>query len=155
MSCLPADLNCLSALQFAVDVLKVRHVIVCGHYGCAGVRAVLKGHRLGLVDNWLQNVEEVREKHSAQLTALDDEAQQFDRLCELNVVEQVANVCDATSVQDAWARGQPLAVHGWIYAVSDGLLRDLGLCVAGPGELVSAYQAAVSTMTVAHGSCPS
>ena len=92
----PADLNCLSALQFAVDVLKVRHVIVCGHYGCAGVRAVLHGHRLGLVDNWLQNVEEVRQKHAAQLAALEDEAQQFDRLCELNVVEQVANVCETT-----------------------------------------------------------
>jgi len=139
-----ADLNCLSALQFAVDVLKVRHVIVCGHYGCAGVRAVLKGHRLGLVDNWLQNVEEVREKHAAQLTALNDEAREFDRLCELNVMEQVASVCEATSVQDAWMRGQPLVVHGWIYAVSDGLLQDLGLCVAGPGEAAPAYRAAVA-----------
>jgi len=139
-----ADLNCLSALQFAVDVLKVRHVIVCGHYGCAGVRAVLHGHRLGLVDNWLQNVAEVRQKHAAQLAGLGDEAQQFDRLCELNVIEQVVSVCNATSVQGAWACGQPLVVHGWIYAVSDGLLRDLGLCVAGPGELAPAYQAAVA-----------
>jgi carbonic anhydrase len=134
----PADLNCLSALQFAVDVLKVRHVIVCGHYGCAGVRAVLRGDRLGLVDQWLQNVEDVRQKHAAQLAALRDEAQQFDRLCELNVIEQVASVCEATSVQDAWARGQPLVVHGWIYAVSDGRLRDLGLCAAGPGALTPA-----------------
>jgi len=140
----PADLNCLSALQFAVDVLRVRHVIVCGHYGCAGVRAVLHGHRLGLVDNWLQNVAEVRQKHAAQLAELGDEAQQFDRLCELNVIEQVASVCQATSVQGAWGRGQPLVVHGWIYAVSDGLLRDLGLCVAGPGELAPAYQSAVA-----------
>ena len=140
----PADLNCLSALQFAVDVLKVRHVIVCGHYGCAGVRAVLYGHRLGLVDDWLQNVEEVRQKHAAQLTALGDEAQQFDRLCELNVIEQVASVCETFSIQEAWARRQPVAVHGWIYAVSDGLLRDLGLCVAGRGELATAYQAAVA-----------
>ncbi|MEK7684790.1 MAG: carbonate dehydratase [Verrucomicrobiota bacterium] len=141
----PTDLNCLSALQFAVDVLKVRHVIVCGHYGCAGVRAVLRGDRLGLVDNWLQNVQNVHQKHAAQLAALPDEAQQFDGLCELNVIEQVASVCEATSVQDAWARGQPLVVHGWIYAVSDGLLRDLGLCVTGRQELASAYQAAVAS----------
>lgn len=140
----PADLNCLSALQFAVDVLKVRHVIVCGHYGCAGVRAVLHGHQLGLVDHWLQNVEDVRQKHTTQLATLEDEAQQFDRLCELNVMEQVASVCKATSVQNAWAGGQPLAVHGWIYAVNDGLLRDLGLCIAGPGEWAPAYQAAVA-----------
>jgi carbonic anhydrase len=140
----PADLNCLSALQFAVDVLKVRHVIVCGHYGCAGVRAVLQGRRLGLVDTWLQPVEEVRRRHAAQLAALGDEAQQFDRFCELNVIEQVASVCQAASVQCAWARGQPLAVHGWVYAVSDGLLRDLGLCVASSEELAPAYQAAVA-----------
>jgi carbonic anhydrase len=140
----PADLNCLSALQFAVDVLKVRHVIVCGHYGCAGVRAVLYGQRLGLVDNWLQNVAEVRQKHAVQLTTLGDEAQQFDRLCELNVIEQVASVCETFSIREAWARGQPVVVHGWIYAVSDGLLRDLGLCVAGRQELASAYQAAVA-----------
>jgi len=140
----PADLNCLSALQFAVDVLKVRHVIVCGHYGCAGVRAVLHGYRLGLVDNWLQNVEDVRQKHADQLAELGDEVQQFDRLCELNVIEQVASVCAAFSIQEAWARGQPLAVHGWIYAVSNGLLCDLGLCVTGRRELAPAYQAAVA-----------
>lgn len=141
----PADLNCLSALQFAVDVLRVRHVIVCGHYDCAGVRAVLHGHRLGLVDNWLQNVEEVRQKHAAQLAELGNGARQIDRLCELNVMEQVANVCNASSVQGVWVRGQPLVVHGWIYSVSDGLLRDLDLCVAGPGELAPAYQAAVAS----------
>ncbi len=138
----PADLNCLSVLQFAVDALKVRHVIVCGHYGCAGIRAVLHGHRLGLVDNWLQHVQDVREKHAAQLAALPDEAHQLDRPCELNVVEQVVNVCETTAVQHAWERGQPLAVHGWIYAVSDGLLRDLGLCVAGLNEPAPAYRAA-------------
>jgi len=140
----PADLNCLSALQFALDVLKVRHVIVCGHYGCAGVRAVLHGQRLGLVDNWLQNVEEVRQKHAAQLTTLGDEAQQFDRLCELNVIEQVASVCETFSIREAWARRQPLAVHGWIYSVNDGLLRDLGLCVTDRQELAPAYEAAVA-----------
>lgn len=141
----PADLNCLSALQFAVDVLKVRHVIVCGHYGCAGVRAVLNGERLGLVDKWLERVQQVRQKHAAQLAGLAEEAQEFDRLCELNVVEQVANVCDATSVRNAWARGQPLAVHGWIYAVNDGFLRDLGLCVTGWQELAPKYQAAIAS----------
>jgi carbonic anhydrase len=140
----PADLNCLSALQFAVDVLKVRHVIVCGHYGCAGVRAVLYGERLGLVDNWLQNVEEVRQKHAAQLAGLADEIHRLDRLCELNVIEQVASVCETFSIQEAWARRQPLAVHGWIYSVNDGLLRDLGFCVAGRGELAPAYQTAVA-----------
>jgi carbonic anhydrase len=131
----PADLNCLSALQFAVDVLKVRHVIVCGHYGCAGVHAVLQGRRFGLVDIWLQHVENVRQKHATQLAALEDQAQQFDRLCELNVIEQVASVCETTIVQYAWERAQPLAVHGWIYSVNDGLLRDLGLCVTGRSEL--------------------
>jgi len=150
-----ADLNCLSALQFAVDVLQVRHVIVCGHYGCAGVRAVLHGHRFGLVDNWLQHVEDVRQKHDSQLSLLPDQVRQFDRLCELNVVEQVASVCNTNSVREAWARGQPLAVHGWIYAVSDGLLRDLDLCVAGPGDWASVYPAAVSSAVVTPGKSPS
>jgi carbonic anhydrase len=135
----PADLNCLSALQFAVEVLKVRHVIVCGHYGCAGVRAVLHGERLGLVDNWLEQVHLVRRKHAAQLAALPNESQRFDRLCELNVLEQVAGVCGTTSVRDAWHRGQPLTIHGWIYAVSNGLLRELGLCFSDPEALASAY----------------
>jgi carbonic anhydrase len=139
----PADMSSLSALQFAVDVLKVRHVIVCGHYGCSGIGAVLRRQPLGLVDNWLQHVGCVLQKHATQLSALADEGQQYDRLCELNVIEQVASVCHAISVQNAWARNQPLAVHGWIYAVSDGLLRDLGLCAAGPGDLASGYQAAV------------
>ncbi len=139
----PADLNCLSALQFAVEVLKVRHVIVCGHYGCAAVRAVLRGDRLGLVDNWLRDIQEVRARHTAQLAALAEE-EQLDRLCELNVIEQVESVCDTTTVQHAWERGQPVAVHGWIYSVNDGLLRDLGLCVAGVRELVPAYQAAIA-----------
>ena len=140
----PADLNSLSVLQYAVDVLRVRHVIVCGHYGCAGIRAVIESQRLGLVDNWLRNVEEVRRKHAAYLSGLVDASQQSNRLCELNVMEQVASVCKAASVQDAWARGQPLAVHGWIYAVSDGLLRDLSLCVAGAEELEPAYRSAVA-----------
>jgi carbonic anhydrase len=138
------DINCLSVLQFAVDVLNVKHVIVCGHYGCAGVRAVLRGDRLGLVDNWLQQVQNVRKKHAKRLAALKDETLRFERLCELNVVEQVVSVCETATVQNAWKRGQPLAVHGWIYAVTDGLLRDLGLCVTGPGGLASSYKAAVN-----------
>ncbi len=131
----PGDLNSSAALQFAVEVLKVRHIIVCGHYGCGGVRAVLQGLGLGLVDHWLKPVEEVRRKHEAQLLALGNEQAQLDRLCELNVIEQVVNVCQAPTVREAWARGQPLAVHGWIYSINDGLLRDLGLCVIAPDEL--------------------
>ncbi len=130
-----ADLNCLSVIQFAVDVLRVRHVIVCGHYGCGGVLAALRDERLGLVDNWLRHVQDVRWKHQAQLEALGTEARQHERLCELNVIEQVVNVSQTTVVRDAWARGQPLAVHGWLYDIRDGLLRDLDVCVASPDEL--------------------
>src|SRR5690349_17713931 len=119
------DLNCLSVMQYAVDVLKVHHVIVCGHYGCGGVRAALRRDRLGLIDNWLRHVQDVRDKHQGHLDTLPEEAQQVDRLCELNVVEQVMNVCQTTIVSDAWARGQSVAVHGWIYGLRDGLLRDL------------------------------
>ena len=125
------DLNCLSVMQFAVDVLKVRHIIVCGHYGCSGVRAALRGDRLGLADNWLRHVEDVREKHEAQLAVLSEESARCDRLCELNVVEQVANVCQTTIVRDAWQREQELTVHGWIYGLQDGLLQDLGTTITG------------------------
>src|SRR4051794_8237407 len=121
------DLNCLSVLQFAVDVLKVRHIIVTGHYGCGGVLAALRDDRLGLVDNWLRHVQDVRWKHRAQLDALDTVAERHHRLCELNVLEQVANVSQTTVVRDAWSRGQELAVHGWIYDIKDGLIRDLGI----------------------------
>jgi len=124
-----ADLNCLSVLQFAVEALKVRHVIVCGHYGCGGVRAALRDDRLGLVDNWLRHVQDVRWKHQTELDVLPTEEKRHDRLCELNVVEQVVNVSQTTIVRDAWARGQPLDVHGWIYDLHDGLLRDLGVSV--------------------------
>lgn len=137
------DLNCLSALQFAVDALQVNHVIVCGHYGCGGVRAALRDERLGLADNWLRNVQNVREKHAARLAAIADEGQQWDRLGELNVIEQVMNVCHTTIVRDAWERGQALAVHGWIYALRDGLLRDLQVTIAGPDEVGPAYEAAI------------
>jgi len=120
------DLNCLSVLQFAVDLLRVRHVIVCGHYGCSGVHAALHGHKVGLADNWLRHVQDVSDNHATELDAIADPAARERRLCELNVIEQVRHVCDATVVQDAWAAGRPLAVHGWIYGVDNGLLRDLG-----------------------------
>ena len=128
------DLNCLSVIQFAVEVLHIRHIIVCGHYGCGGVRAALRDDRLGLIDNWLRHVQDVRWKHRVQLDALPTEAERLDRLCELNVIEQVANVSQTTVVRDAWARGQQLAVHGWVYDLRDGRLRDLGICVAAAAE---------------------
>ena len=123
------DLNCLSVLQYAVDVLRVQHVIVCGHYGCGGVAAALHGSRHGLIDNWLRHVMDVGEKHADELASLPEE-QRFDRLCELNVIEQVVNVCQTTIVEDAWARGQSLTVHGIVYGLEDGLLRDLGVSVS-------------------------
>ena len=136
------DLNCLSALQFAVDALKVRHVIVCGHYGCGGVLAALRDDRLGLIDNWLRHVQDVRSKHQALLSSLSNEKQRHDRLCEVNVIEQVVNVCQTTVVQDTWMRGQELAVHGWIYGLEDGLLRDLTMCVTAATELAGCYETA-------------
>src|SRR5688500_2354578 len=119
------DLNCLSVLQYAIDVLKVEHVIVCGHYGCAGVRAAYFRSNLGLSDNWLRHVQDVRERHDHLIEQLTDEKARIDRLCELNVADQVRHVCQTTIVQEAWSRGQAVAVHGWIYDVADGLLRDL------------------------------
>jgi carbonic anhydrase len=126
------DLNCLSVLQFAVDQLRVRHVIVCGHYGCSGVHAALHGLKVGLADNWLRHVQDVSENHAAELEAIADPAARARRLCELNVVEQVRHVCEATVVQDAWTAGRPLSVHGWIYGVENGLLRDLECTRTGP-----------------------
>jgi len=124
------DLNCLSVLQFAVDVLQVRHVMVVGHYGCGGVRAALENQKVGLADNWLRHVQDVREKHSALLAGIADPTARLDRMCELNVIEQAASVCQTTVVQDAWARGQALSVHGWIYRLHDGRLRDLRMAVS-------------------------
>jgi carbonic anhydrase len=126
------DLNCLSTMQYAVDVLKVRHIIVCGHYGCGGVLAALRDDRFGLVDNWLRHVQDVRGKYRAELEGLSTESARHDRLCELNVVEQVTNVSQTTVVRDAWARSQPLTIHGVIYGLSDGLLRDLAIGVSAP-----------------------
>jgi carbonic anhydrase len=119
------DLNCLSTIQFAVEVLRVGHIIVCGHYGCGGVLAALRDDKLGLIDNWLRHVQDVRWKHQAILDALPTEGEQHNRLCELNVMEQVMNVTQSTVVRDAWSRGQELTVHGWIYDLRDGLLREL------------------------------
>lgn len=127
------DLNCLSVMQFAVDILQVRHIIVCGHYGCSGVRAALRGDRIGLADNWLRHVQDVRQKHAALLEGRTESAA-ADRLVECNVVEQVANVCQTTIVRDAWERGQALAIHGWVYGIEDGLLRDLGVTIEGDAE---------------------
>ena len=121
------DSNCLSCLQYAVDVLKVRDIIVCGHYGCGGVLAALRDDRLGLVDNWLRHVQDVKHKHRIEMDRLKGEAERHRRLCELNVIEQVNNVSQTTVLREAWARGQELAIHGWIYDVGDGLLHDLGL----------------------------
>lgn len=129
------DLNCLSTIQFAVDVLRVRHVIVCGHYGCGGVGAALRDEKVGLCDNWLRHVQDVRAKHREQLDALETDAERHRRLCELNVLEQVANVSRTTILRDAWAAGQEVAVHGWIYDIRDGLLRDLGFSVTAENGL--------------------
>ena len=126
------DLNCLSVLQYAVDILAVKHVIVCGHYGCGGVKAALAGSRHGLVDNWLRHVMDVGEKHADEIASLSEE-RRLDRLCELNVVEQAMNVCQTTIVEDVWARGQELTVHGLVYGLRDGLLRDLGVSASSLG----------------------
>ncbi len=138
-----SDLNALSTLHFAVEILRVGHVVVCGHYGCSGVRAALRGERHGLVDNWLRHVGDVREKHRARLALEASEAAAFDRLAELNVVEQVLNVANTTVVRDAWARGQALALHGWIYGLADGLLHDLGAGGASEAEVLASYAQAV------------
>jgi len=141
------DLNCLSVLQFAVDVLKVRHVIVCGHYGCTGVGAVLRRDRIGLSDNWLRHVQDVRQKHEKHLNDMDPESAVADRLCELNVIEQVANVCQTTIAREAWERGQELAVHGWVYGLQDGHLRDLKVTVSDYMESNPAYESAISALS--------
>jgi carbonic anhydrase len=141
-----SDLNCLSVMQFAVQVLKVGHIIVCGHYGCSGVSAALQNQRVGLADNWLRHIQDVHAKHDARVSALGEVARRIDRLCELNVIEQVANVCQTTIVRDAWDRGQELAVHGWVYGLKDGLVRDLGTTVTRPAEASGAYQAALAAL---------
>ena len=138
------DLNCLSVIQFAVDVLKVEHILVVGHYGCGGVHAALTGTRVGLADNWLRHVADVAQKHAGLLEEVELEAQRHARLCELNVNEQVVNVCQTTMVEDAWARGQSLSVHGWVYSLLDGRVRQLGMDISGRDELPDAYAAAIT-----------
>ena len=139
------DLNCLSVLQYAVDVLRVRHVIVCGHYGCGGVREALDERKLGLIDNWLRHVQDVRAKYHVEVDNAVGLDARVDRLCELNVIEQAVHVCKTTVVQDAWARGQSLSVHAWIYALDDGRLRDFGFSVTGPRDLRQAVVTAINT----------
>jgi carbonic anhydrase len=135
-----SDFNCLSVLEFAVAILKVKHVIVGGHYGCGGVRAALADNHLGLIDNWLRHVRDVRQKYQEELDAFDDENARLDRLCELNVAEQVSHVCQTTIVQHAWERGQSLTIHGWIYGLRDGLLKDLHVSVSGKEDVAEAYR---------------
>jgi carbonic anhydrase len=139
-----SDLNCLSVMQYAVDVLGVEHIIVCGHYGCGGVRSALEGERHGLIDNWLRHIQDVRDKHASVVDSVPDPGRRCDRLCELNVIEQTINVCKTTLVQDAWLRDQALSVHGWIYDINDGLLRDLGICVTAPDEIATGYASALA-----------
>ena len=140
------DLNCLSVMQFADDVLKVKHIMVTGHYACSGVRSALRCERIGLADNWLRHVQDVCDKHEDCLKTISTEAGRCDRLCELNVVEQVRNITQTTIVRDAWERGQELAVHGWIYGLKDGLLRDLCVTATRLTEAEPSYRAAVSSL---------
>lgn len=139
------DFNCLSVIQFAVEIVEVKHIIVCGHYGCGGVRAALHDSELGLIDNWLRHIRDVHQKHEEALKEISSESERLDRLCELNVIEQVSNVCYTTSVQSAWRRGRALAVHGWIYGIQDGLLRDLNVCVTSQEEISSVYRIALNS----------
>jgi carbonic anhydrase len=137
------DLNCLSVMQFAVDVLKVKHIIVTGHYGCGGIKASIEKQKLGLIDNWLRHVQDVQQKHSGCLQPLEGEAAMVDRMCELNVIEQVVNVSQTTIVQDAWDRGQDLTIHGFIYSVKNGLLRDLAMSSSSDEEVQACYKVAL------------
>ena len=137
------DLNCLSVLQYAVDALKVEHVIVCGHYGCGGVQASLERRKLGLIDNWLRHIQDVHRKHALTVEAVLGPAR-VDKLCELNVIEQAFHVCQTSIVQEAWARGAKLGVHAWVYGLSDGQIKDLGLNVRQPEDLIPAYERVLS-----------
>lgn len=139
-----SDLNCLSVLQFSVEVLQVKHILVVGHYGCGGVKAALENLRLGLVDNWLRHIQDVRQKHIELVSTVRDMTEKHDLLCELNVIEQVLNVCHTTVVREAWDRGQDVTVHGWIYGLDDGLAHDLHMSVASHAEVHSAYESAIA-----------
>lgn len=134
------DLNCLSVIQYAVQVLKVKHIIVCGHYGCGGIQAALEGKENGLIDNWLRHIKDVHRYHREKFETCEDEREKLNLLCELNVIEQVGNVCHSTIVKHAWRSGQELSVHGWIYSIENGILKDLGMTIANPQELSKATQ---------------
>jgi carbonic anhydrase len=134
------DMNCLSVIQFAVEVLQVKHIIVCGHYGCGGVHAAMDKQQHGLIDNWLCHIKDVYSKYQSDVDTIIEHEPRVDRLCECNVIEQVANVCTTTIVQNAWQRGQPLAVHGWVYSIKDGLLRDLNVTITRAGQLEEMYR---------------
>jgi carbonic anhydrase len=141
------DLNCLSVLQYAVEALKVEHVLVVGHYGCGGVHAAYQGKPLGLIDNWLRHVQDVAGKHTELLERLPDDSAREDRLCELNVIEQVVHVARTTIVQDAWRIGQPLSLHGWIYRLHEGLITDLGMEAESPATLESCYAETIARLS--------
>ena len=141
-----SDLNCLSVIQYAVEYLKVKHVIVCGHYGCGGVKASVEKQRLGLIDNWLLNIQDVQYIHQAYPSEVKDSVDVIDQVCELNVTEQVVNVCKTNIIKDAWERGQKVTVHGWIYSIADGLLKDLGVNIKNPEEIRSKYHSAVEAI---------
>lgn len=141
-----SDLNCLSVIQFAVEVLKIKHIMVVGHYGCSGVRAALMGTRVGLADNWLRHVQDVRDKHADMLESWQLGAARYRRLVELNTIEQVLHVCHTNIVQDAWARGQELTMHGWTYGVHDGRLRDLGMTVSAQSDLEPCYESSIEAI---------
>lgn len=140
------DMNCLSVLQYAVDVLKVKHIIVCGHYRCGGVVAALHGQRFGLIDTWLQHIVDVKQRHGELLSSLSGDDLRSNALCELNVIEQIGNLCQTSILVDAWGRGQNLILHGWIYDVKDGLLRDLGVTVSRPSDIESVLPQAISRL---------
>jgi carbonic anhydrase len=145
-----SDLNALSVMQYAIDQLHVRHIMVVGHYGCGGVTAALKGLRVGVADNWLRHVQDVRKKHRVWLDTLAGDEERVNALCELNVLEQSVNVCETTVVQDAWARAQPVVIHGWVYGLHNGLLEDLELTVRGPAEVEPAYERALAAVKARH-----
>jgi carbonic anhydrase len=149
-----SDLNALSVMQYAIDQLHVRHIIVVGHYGCGGVTAALHGRRIGLADNWLRHVQDVRNKHRAWLDTLPGDESRLAALCELNVLEQSLNVCETTVVQDAWARGQSVVVHGWVYGLHDGLLDDLQMTATRASEVEAAYERALQGIHARHGVSP-
>ena len=139
------DLNVLSVIQFAIEELKVKHIIVVGHYGCSGVKAAMLNRRLGLADNWIRHIRDVQQKHASYLGHVLNDNERLDKLCELNVIEQVIHVCQTSSVREAWASGQPVTVHGWIYGLHDGLVRDLGVSLGNLAQLEQRYEAVIAT----------